>query len=292
MFRHRDDGRVYLMGGDTDARVWRLGGFESVKTFEQSLTLTDEDRARALAARSADATGEEASGATATLPRVEGVNIDGRMREWHMGDAASLDAGAGRSARIAIGYDQTHLYAAYEVQDDSPMQNAGNDPTMLFDTGDTCEVMLATDSSADPKRDEAAPGDLRLVFSVLQGKPVAVLHESKVRPGTEKSPRTYTSAVGKETLERVAVLEDARVAIRRAGKNGYTLEAAVPLKAIGFEPKPGTKVRGDLGVLFSNRGGSVTVLRAYVNNQDTAITEDLPTEARLQPDKWGLLEVE
>jgi hypothetical protein len=171
------------------------------------------------------------------------------------------------------------------------MQNAGTDPKMLFKTGDTCEIMLATDPQADPKRTEAAPGDLRLVFSMLQGQPVAVLHEAKVRSGTDKVPRTYTSAVGEQTLERVVVLEDAKVVVRRVGNEAYTLEAAVPLATIGFHPEPGMDIRGDVGVLFSNRGGSVTVLRAYVNNRDTAIVEDLPTEARLQPDKWAELEV-
>ena len=36
-----------------DARVWRLGGFETMKTAEQELTLTDEDRARTVAALAA-----------------------------------------------------------------------------------------------------------------------------------------------------------------------------------------------------------------------------------------------
>jgi len=96
---------------------------------------------------------------------------------------------------------------------------------------------------------------------------------------------------GKEELERVVLLEDAAVAVRRRGNNAYRLEAAVPLAAIGFAPEPGMRVRGDVGVLFSNRGGGTTVLRAYVNNQDTAIVEDLPTEARLQPHEWAPLEV-
>jgi hypothetical protein len=87
------------------------------------------------------------------------------------------------------------------------------------------------------------------------------------------------------------MLPDAQVAIARTDK-GYTLEAAVPLKALGFAPKPGLLTRGDVGVIFSDPGGSRNVLRAYYANKETAIVNDIPTEARLEPQKWGVLKTE
>ena len=47
-----------------------------------------------------------------------------------------------------------------------------------------------------------------------------------------------------------------------------------------------------LGLVFSDRGGSRNVLRTCYANRDTAIVNDIPSEARLHPNKWGILRVE
>ena len=54
----------------------------------------------------------------------------------------------------------------------------------------------------------------------------------------------------------------------------------------------GQTLAGDVGILFSDPGGTRTVLRSYWSNQDTGITADVPSEARLQPANWGLLQFE
>jgi hypothetical protein len=74
--------------------------------------------------------------------------------------------------------------------------------------------------------------------------------------------------------------------------NGYILEAAVPLSAIGFSPKQGATYKGDVGVIWSDAGGSRNVLRVCYFNKDTSIVNDIPTEARLQPHRWGMITVE
>ncbi len=218
------------------------------------------------------------------------ITVDGQLGDWPLDKACALDAGSGRTAQIALAYDDQNLYAAFEVADTSPMRNQGGDRSLLFKTGDACDVMLAADMAADSQRKAPAPGDLRLLFSVLKGKPVCVLYESKVRTG-QKAPKTFTSPTGEEAFDRVVMLDAARVAVRRSDK-GYVLEAAVPLAAIGFTPKPGAKTKADVGVLFSNDSGGRTVRRAYVASQDASIVEDVPSEARLQPANWATLLVE
>jgi hypothetical protein len=89
----------------------------------------------------------------------------------------------------------------------------------------------------------------------------------------------------------VTVLENAKLAVDRKN-DGYILEAAVPLKDMGFQPVPGSFTRGDLGVIFSDPGGSRNVLRIYYANKDTAIVNDIPSEARLEPQKWGAIGIE
>ena len=67
------------------------------------------------------------------------------------------------------------------------------------------------------------------------------------------------------------------------------------LEDIGFAPRefagPGLFTKGDVGVIFSDPGGSRNVLRAYYANSDTAIVNDIPSESRLEPHRWGVVEV-
>jgi hypothetical protein len=203
---------------------------------------------------------------------------------------AKIDAGGGREATVFLTYDNDKLIVSFDVRDDSPMKNAAKDFAMLFKGGDACDVMLGADPKADPKRARPVAGDVRLLFSVMDDKPVCVLY-APVAGQAEKKPRTFSSPTGNEEFERVVVVEDAKVVVARK-EGGYVLEAGVPLAAVGLVPQPGTLLRGDVGVLFSDPGGSRTVLRAYYANRRTAIVNDIPSEARLEPQRWALLKVE
>jgi len=86
-------------------------------------------------------------------------------------------------------------------------------------------------------------------------------------------------------------VKDAQVAVTRHA-DGYVLEAAVPLTALGFAPASGSITRGDVGVIFSDPGGSRNVLRVDYANKETAIVNDIPSEARLEPAKWAEVRVE
>jgi hypothetical protein len=290
LFRHRGNGKVYLMAGDTDARIWEITGLETIRTSALRVDITPADRERALAAAAQRraATGEAVPIA---LRPAGSIAVDGQVDEWDKGAFVTIDAGGGRSARAALAYDAASLYAAFDVADDSPMANAGTDAALLFKTGDTAEVMLATDPQADPRRSKPVAGDQRLLFSVLAGKPVAVLYQPVAPAGLAPAPRDFRSPTGAETFARVLCLETARVVIGRS-ERGYRLEAAVPLAELGLKPVPGTALRGDLGVIFSDAGGSRNALRAYRFNSDTAIVNDIPSEARLQPAQWGAVRVE
>ncbi|NQT54177.1 hypothetical protein HQ576_19125, partial [bacterium] len=289
-FRHRDNGKVYLIAGDTDARIWEVTGLDTLRTARAPLVITDADHRKATDA-AMRRQGARPGLTPIRLAAAKAVTVDGKLGEWDLGAGASFDAGAGRTVKAAVARDAEHLFAAFQVADDSPMKNSGKEPALLFKTGDACDVMLATDPAADPRRTRPAAGDVRLLFSVLDGKPVCVLYEPVVPKGAARKPRVFSSPVASESFERVEVLASARVAIER-GARGYTLEAAVPLKALRFAPAKGLLAKGDLGVIFSDQGGSRNVLRVYHANKATAIVNDIPSEVRLHPDKWGVLRVE
>jgi hypothetical protein len=66
-------------------------------------------------------------------------------------------------------------------------------------------------------------------------------------------------------------------------------EFAIPLATLNWQPRPGERVRADVGVLRGN--GFQTMQRVYWHNKATGLTSDLPGEAELTPHLWGTAEV-
>ena len=65
-------------------------------------------------------------------------------------------------------------------------------------------------------------------------------------------------------------------------------EFSIPLATLGLKPRPGQTLRGDIGIL---RGADFqTLQRVYWRNKATGITADIPSEAELTPQLWGLFE--
>jgi hypothetical protein len=127
-------------------------------------------------------------------------------------------------------------------------------------------------------------GDERLLISMFQDKPIAVLYRPSV-PGTA-SPISLAAA----RIDQIMRLEDARVAIQRdTAHKSYSVEAAVPLKDLNLDPKVIDDLRGDAGVIFADETGKNRSLRLYYYNHDTGIVDDLATEATLQPNNWGTI---
>ena len=101
----------------------------------------------------------------------------------------------------------------------------------------------------------ASPGDMRLLFSVLEGKPVCALYEARVRQA-DKAPKTFTSPVGHETFERMVILKGAQVAekllgIIGLGRVGYDVArcgVGLDMKVIGFDPFIDKQKAQDAGI--------------------------------------------
>ena len=236
---------------------------------------------------------DAAAARTLTIARLDAApTIDGKLDEFPK--AAFVEWGAGQyKARGALATDGERLYLAYDVNgDQNPMVNAGQDITHLFITGDSVDLQLGANPAADPKRGEPAVGDLRLLISVMDGKPgsgepgrtVAVLYRWKV--AGQKRPQTFSSPWRHIALDWVQPLEDAEISIVRRG-NGYTVEAAVPLKTLGFAPQPEKSYKLDLGVIFSDATGTTRLLRMYWANQATGLVNDVPGEIMGTPALWG-----
>ena len=130
------------------------------------------------------------------------------------------------------------------------------------------------------------PGDVRLLITRARERPVAVLYEPVIKGA--KDNVAFSSPWRTVGFDRVRDVT-ANVRLRLTGRpGGYSVEAAVPWTLLGFMPRAGDTVRGDLGVLFGNETGQMTLLRSYWSNENTSIVSDIPSEAALEPRQWGV----
>ena len=286
-FYQAPDGTPYVINGGNQAEhIFQIKGLETnrVGRFAASYRLSADEVQHAATLRAVPIPKAPEQPQLAVTWLSAPPTIDGDLSDWNLAAGVALDGGNGRSAEVALGRDATNLYFACRVHAPQPMRNGGSDWQTLFVTGDCADLMLATDVQADPHRRAAAPGDLRLLFSLFQGRPVAVLYRPVV-PGT-----AAPFPIGTVRVDQILRLDSARVAIRReAGHGGYTVEAAVPLQDLALDPRPGDNLHGDVGVIYADESGKSRALRLYYYNKHTEMVSDVPTEATLQPAEWGPL---
>lgn len=294
-FRNSADGKVYLGGPLGSCReasmLCEVTGLDTIRRLPiQPIRFTSKDYAAAARLLSEKAKTAEAANTLAVLSQKQtGTEAPRRDNfDWNEKRVAAWQYDTRHAATATWTYDDTNLYLCFrDVLDDTPMINNGKDANALFKTGDAVEFELRTSPGNDTPG--VVAGDLRLVLSVFQGQPVAVLYRYKV-PGTTQ-PVRFSSPVGTVLVDQVQVLAGAKLAIDRDADR-YTLRAAVPLADLGFAPKPGETYRGDFGLVYSDRGGQIDELRMYWSNPATGLVNDLPSETRIEPALWGRFQIE
>ena len=294
-FKNPIDGNFYIVGpvsgGRECAIVTRVVGLDTVRLLPvQRLVFTKEDYAKAQEMLKEKA-GKQSFHNTLRIARmkkkIEGIPSYDDF-DWSDPRVASWKFDPLHYARATWSYDEENLYLCFrDIRDDTPMINNGNDFHTLFKTGDALEFELRTTPNDDSK--EIIPGDLRLLISVFQGNPIAVLYRYRV-PGTEK-PVEFASPVSTTKIDEVRILEDAKISIDRWGES-YGVRVVVPLKELGFKPEPGKTYRGDFGVVYSDKSGRINELRMYWCNPVSGMVSDLASEANISPNSWGYFIVE
>lgn len=268
LFRNRENGKVYLMGGETDLRIWEVTGLGSIRNGKKDFDLSADD-ARIAASNVSTAT----QVATASIhARSFKPTIDGSPADWASDSGVMIDGGEGRRGVVHLAYDRDNLYVMADVDDASPWMNEGRDYGLLFATGDSINVMLSS------------PQPTRIVLAPMNGETAAVLYRSaQGKPGES---RTFSSPTGSIDFASVALSKAAKIVVKR-GAGHYTLEASIPWDEIGMHPGKGTVAIGDVGIIFSDAAGRKSVRRTYYYDHETSIINDIPSEARLAPARWG-----
>jgi len=279
------DGRWFLLAGDQDGRVLQVQGMETVQRFEGKLTITDED-AKAAAASLAEWSSLKAKAQSLVLARCPD------KPNWMDIRGITVNVDAHRSFTVKAAYDAQNLYLAYDVNSPCQLANSAQETQMLFKGGNCLDIQIATDPTADPKRDKPAPGDLRVLVTRRQGAPVAVVYRPKIA-GFKGEPIVFTSPTGKEAFDAIEVWEKVGLDYAKT-ETGFSAVVTLPLARLGLSPKPGTALRMDVGYLFGNETGNATAVRAYWTNHSfsSGVTQDVPNEARLEPQHWGSATVE
>jgi hypothetical protein len=288
------DGTVYLVDGGRTSLV-RVDGLETLSPLPaRTITVSADDlrRARDWFAR-AEAQRQRQRGTNILrVPlRRTALRIDGRLDDWpattHWAfvDRRGTKANFNSNSRpyevsAAVALTDTHLYAAWRTTEKDLLNNSGETPNAPFKHGGCLDLMLATDPTASPDRTSPAPGDQRLLITMIGGKTRALLYRARV-PGT-KEPVAFSSPWRTVTID---VVEDVTDRVTLASDQKGRFEIGVPLTALSWRPKPGETYRADIGVLRGADGQ--TTQRVYWTNKATAITSDVPSEAELTPRLWG-----
>lgn len=270
------------------ALVVEMKGFDSIRRFKApDVTLTAKDLEIAAAAK-ATATAPSEAVKSYRMVRVKSpLPLDGKV--WKDIPAVSISKeGSPEKAVVQMAAGDKMLYLRAAVTDATPMRNEGKDFTRLFKTGDAVDLQIG---SSEPARPEPAAGDTRVVLSLFNGKPVAVLMRPVDKVAPKSVAKTYVSPVGPKSFDRVEKIGDAQVSSVPAD-GGYVLSAAIPWAALGVDPSPGLKLRADVGFISSDAAGKRNIARTYWANQDTALVSDEPQESWLYPGQWGTLIVE
>jgi len=282
VFRHPQTGKVYLMAGSDAIHVFEILGTEQKMTrFQGTFELTQDGIEKAKRQEQSRIVPKERTLAIRRAPAPP--KLDGDLAEFAKEAPAQMVAEANRQATARLLYDDQCLYVAFDVQDDSPWKNAGGDATALFKTGDEVSLWIGPSAGKRPP----GLGDVRLLFAPAHGEQarVAVMaYRPKVAQGAK--PVTFRSPSGSVTMDKVEELADVRTAVK-VSERSYRLAAAIPWSEIGLSPAV-ERFGLDLSVDFSDPAGQRNIARLHWGRNGAAIVYDLPTEARFEPESWGV----
>ena len=280
-FTQSTDGRDYIVHGFNYIGLWEVTGLDRFKRLSGELTVTPED-VRQVRTHQEELARREAKSQARVLECL-------RVKASKFPEVAEID----NNIRFALGYDDQYLYVRWNVSGNGLLANSGDDFHRYFKTGACLDLHLGLDEQANPARRAPVAGDMRLLFTVAEGKPQAVLYQPIASNADSKEAwETQTPAGGTTHFDRVVKLTNAQLEFTpdREQKDRYTFTAVIPLKDLQWKPRDGQLLRCDWGLLTSDDGHTVK-RRLYWSNSLATGTTDEAWEARLDPHLWGTLAV-
>ncbi len=282
-------GQVYGFPKLGKVFAYDQGGIYAVDGFDKNLKVEGERRFKGSVVL--DKVYQEAMPISQIAASLKIVPVAGditRDATWKTVPIVTLIRNGKPLATAKVGYDGANLYATIHVVDDTPLQNAGDDPSLVFKSGD----VVGLDLGPTGERNKPVLGDLRILAAKMQGQNrlIAMKPISK----QAKQPKPYTTqASGTKSFDFVGDIPGGKVVLTAdADGKGYTALFTVPRSFLEFTITPGTPLKGDIEVLLSgikSQGLQATSRNwLYSGGQvQTTMIDDIPTEAWLYPQFWG-----
>ncbi|HEY3331810.1 MAG TPA: PA14 domain-containing protein [Capsulimonadaceae bacterium] len=296
------DGHIYLEGNGSLLEVEGLDGVRRLPTSPLTVSSAQLQAAQSYFVESEAARQASAASTTLTVKlRADAPTVDGKLDDWQGASWVTIDTRvtqvgdwghrtAKTLAAMSVAGDQ--LYVALQTDDPALLNNSGEALRNLFKTGGAIDLMIGSNSNADPKRTKPVAGDSRLLVARVKGKTTAVLYR-QVGGNTGGTAADFASPMRSVHFDSVQDISDqvklasGLVEDLKARTTVQIFEFSVPLAALGVVPADGATIKGDIGVLRGN--GYQTLQRAYWTNKASGLVSDLPSEAELMPQLWGSL---
>ncbi len=285
-FIWRDEkGRVLAQLGGASYRLVEILGLDTTRQQTMKLRLTDAQIAEGVKlsqTKTSSVTTEPEALiiSRAILPKdpvspdagTQQSLIDGveTVRVQESGDAT-------RWFRVALGQDGKNLAVAWQVNDANPWKNGEGRFTHAFIGGDCVDLQL----------DVPGRGLVRLLAAPIAGTNTVVYWQKTAT--VKENPSTYMVAnntANAQNFDIVKRLASAKVAVS-VGLRGYSVLLTVPLADLGLNLVKTPELKGIVGVIFSDPSGTNRASRLYWHDKSTGLVSDVPSEARLDPTRWG-----
>ena len=293
-----EPGDVLLIGGgQNNTPIFRITGWDAFARQEGSVRLAAEQAAQ-LTARIRK---ERQRPGLAHVPylRKNSVKIDGRLDEWTDVTPLEIMDGQDVRAKVYLGWDNTGLYAAFDLTTATPWEHAATSKELAFQGGAAVDVNYGP---LGPVRDTAGAGDVRVVAAPLGGTTTAVEFMPVLPPGmdaAQRSPATYRTGQGEVTFARVAPLADGSAATTTKAPAlpgadgadepdaGYVVEIRFPARGLAL--RPGLRFRLDASVILADEQGRHSAVRLPWHSRAAGdmTVNDTYHEALLRPGNWG-----
>ena len=218
----------------------------------------------------------------------EPPKIDGDISEWDEKNFYEIKIEDEIYGYVSGKWDKNFLYLAFRINDKSPMKNSGEDPNTCFKYGDTVEFFICTDKNYKFEK-KITSSHYRFLFTYLQGK--KIIYCFKPVDENSKSHLYFSSSATSIKIDWAGYVEGSDMEIKK-GKDFYILEVKIPFSFFkNFKIEKGEEYAGDFAINFSDDSGTINVLKLYWNEEYGGIVNDLPTEQKIEPDRWGIFQI-
>ena len=183
----------------------------------------------------------------------------------------------------------------FKVDDPNLLNNSGELLHNLFKTGGALDLMIGADPAADPHREPRGSGRRAVAGDARQGKDGRHALSARASAGAQTanpSPSVRRCARSASIASRMSAIRFN--SLRRSKKTKRLAPNGASSNSRSRWPRSasnrGPAKRSAATSAFSAGPTFKRLQRVYWRNKATGITADIPSEAELTPQLWGLFE--